>query len=118
MVDISEISQRIKEKLLSINPEKIILFGSYAYGNPDKDSDIDLLVVTSDRKLPSNYKEKSDLYVKVSNLLHDLYKEYPIDLIVHTEPMYKLFIEMDSLFSNEITQKGIIIYERSNKTMV
>ena len=37
----------IVEKLKKADPSKIILFGSYAYGIPEKDSDIDILVVTS-----------------------------------------------------------------------
>ena len=39
---ILEIAEKIKREY---KPDKIILFGSYAYGNPDKDSDIDFLII-------------------------------------------------------------------------
>lgn len=41
-----ELIQEIKNRIVSgVHPEKIILFGSYAYGTPTKDSDVDLLVI-------------------------------------------------------------------------
>ncbi len=46
------IEHEIIERLKPIHPEKVILFGSYAYGEPNKDSDIDLLVVTQDDFIP------------------------------------------------------------------
>jgi len=42
MIDIEELKPRIVENLKPLNPDKIILFESYAYGEPDEDSDIDL----------------------------------------------------------------------------
>lgn len=118
MINVTELSEYLKEKLLPIKPSKIILFGSYAYGNPTKDSDIDLLVVTDDKHMPASFSERMDIVLKVSYLIDDLKNKYPVDLLVYTEPMYKLFIELDSLFSNEITQKGIVIYEKNNSAMV
>ena len=44
---ILEITEKIKKKY---RPEKIILFGSYAYGEPDEDSDIDLFIIKNTRK--------------------------------------------------------------------
>jgi len=38
----------------------------------------------------------------------------PIDLIVYTKPMYNKFNELGSLFSKEISQKGIVLYESDN----
>jgi len=55
----------IIDKLKStINPYKVILFGSFAYGKPTKDSDIDIIVVTNDDFMPKNQREKSKLYLK------------------------------------------------------
>ena len=45
MVDIEILKPKIIEKLLSLKPDKIILFGSHAYGIPTKDSDIDLFLI-------------------------------------------------------------------------
>ena len=96
----------IVERLKKISPYKIILFGSYAYGEPGVDSDIDLLVVTNSDDFPKNYREKSDLYLEVSRVIRDIRTQAPIELIVQTKPMHSRFIELGSMFSKEILQKG------------
>lgn len=101
----------ILDRLLPLQPEKIILFGSYAYGEPHKDSDIDLLVVTNDDFLPQNYREKTDVYLEFADAIHELRKQIAIDLIVHTKPMHRKFIELGSMFSKEILQHGVVLYE-------
>jgi len=59
-IELELIIDKLKE---SINPFKKNLFGSYAYGNPSKNSDIDLLVVTNNNHYPKNYKEKMDRHI-------------------------------------------------------
>jgi predicted nucleotidyltransferase len=102
------------EKLLPTDPEKIILFGSFAKGDAHKDSDLDILVVTSDDILPQTFSEKSKIYLKVAKAISDIKKEFPVDLIVHTKPMHRKFIEMDSLFARELITKGKVLYEKGN----
>ncbi len=98
MIDIEELKSLIVERLQPLNPDKIILFGSYAYGTPNDDSDIDLYVVTNDDFMPSTWREKNDVYLQFSKRIRDLQKRIPIDLIVHTRAMNKKFIELDSSF--------------------
>jgi len=112
--DYEEYLSLIVERLKTIRPYKVILIGSYASGNTHVDSDIDLIVVTSDDYFPKSYKEKSDIYLRVSNILTDLVRKMPIDLIVYTKPMYDRFNELGSLFSKEVLQKGIVLYEAGN----
>ncbi len=109
--------QQLKQRLSELNPYLILLFGSYAYGTPHKDSDIDLLVVTNDVFLPENYDERINLQLTVTNHIFELAKQVPIDLIVYTIPMYKKFIELNSNFAREITTKGKILYERYDTTL-
>jgi predicted nucleotidyltransferase len=52
------IKNEIIENLRPLNPEKVILFGSYAYGSPTNESDVDLYIVTKDNYLPSSFSEK------------------------------------------------------------
>jgi predicted nucleotidyltransferase len=104
----------INEKLRLTDPEKIILFGSYAYGEPSAGSDLDILVVTGDDIIPSSFSEKSLIYLRISKAIAELKKEFPIDLIVHTKAMHKRFIENDSLFARELLSKGKVLYEKSN----
>lgn len=104
----------IVEKLLPTQPEKIILFGSYAYGNPTDSSDLDILVVTSDKIIPSSFSEKSKIYLKISQAISDIKKEFPVDLIVHTKAMHQQFVKDNSLFSRELLTKGKVLYEKNN----
>ena len=107
---ISEIVERLKET----NPEKIILFGSYAYGEPSDFSDLDILVVTADEIIPSSFEEKSRIYLKISKTISEIKKEFPVDLIVHTKPMHQKFIDNNSLFARELLIKGKVLYEKNN----
>ena len=111
MADIEKIKKEIVKKMMAIKPEKIVIFGSYAHGNPEEDSDLDLYVVTNDNFMPKNYREKSEVYLKVSRVIRDMRKKIPIDLIAHTRKMHKKFIELDSMFAREIMNEGVIIYE-------
>jgi predicted nucleotidyltransferase len=101
----------IVTRLKKIGISKIILFGSLTSNEVHFDSDIDLIVVTNDDHMPKSYKEKSDLYLKVSSALTDITGNIPIDLIVYSKPMYTKFNELCSLFSKEVSQKGIVLYE-------
>jgi len=96
----------IIDALKKIDPEKVIIFGSYAWGEPDNNSDIDLYIVTRDDFIPSNWKEKRDIVRRVSREIIDLREKYAIDIIVHTRPMHKKFVETGSCFSKEITGSG------------
>ncbi len=109
-----ETTQEIVESLRKIDAYKVILFGSYAYGKPHKDSDIDLLVVTSDQFIPNNFREKNTIYLKVAKTLRNIERKIPIDLTVHTREMHKKFIEMESMFSKRILKYGKVIYEKNN----
>ncbi|HEY5590924.1 MAG TPA: nucleotidyltransferase domain-containing protein [Paludibacter sp.] len=102
------------EKLKSTQPEKIILFGSYAYGSPNENSDLDILVVTSDDIIPSSFSEKSQIYLRISKSISEIKTKFPIDLIVHTKAMHQKFIELNSLFARELLTKGKVLYERNN----
>lgn len=104
----------IVAQLRPIDPAKIILFGSQASGVADEASDLDLLVVLRDDRLPATHHEKEDAYLKVARLLRDVRRKAPVDLIVHTQPMHRKFIEMNSLFARKVMEEGIVLYEADN----
>jgi uncharacterized protein len=93
---------QIGEALKPLRPEKVILFGSYAWGQPTEDSDIDLYVVTRDDFVPSTWRQKRDIVRGVSDRILDLRTRYPIDLLVHTKPMHREFVERQSSFACQI----------------
>jgi len=101
------LKDEIIKKVLPKKLHKLILFGSYAYGDPSEASDIDLLVVLNSDEMPRNYREKSSNYLEINRLLRDINKKVSMDLMVMTKPQWEKFIELDSGFSKEINLKGI-----------
>lgn len=117
MIPDNKYIEQLRTNLKAIDPYLVLLFGSYAYGNPDTDSDIDVFVVLNDNTMPVTFKEKQDLYLKVSSLTRPVARQIPIDLMVFTIPMYEQFKRSNTNFSEEILNKGIVIYESKHKTM-
>ncbi len=109
MIDIEILKQEIVKRLKPLDPDKIILFGSYAYGTPNENSDIDLYVVTKDEFIPQNYREKRTISKAVSKAIRDLRSNIAIDLIVHTKNMSDKFRELNSSFSKEILTQGEVL---------
>jgi len=109
MINIEEFKHEIVDRLAPLNLDKVILFGSFAYGTPNEDSDIDLYVVTKDEYIPQNFKENSNLYLSISKPLRDLRSKVAIDLIVHTKSMSEKFIQLNSSFSKELLSNGKVI---------
>ena len=108
-MDIEKIKKEIMEAFKELELEKVILFGSHAYGHVSKDSDIDLYVVTKDNYTPQSYKEKRALVWKVSKVILDIRKKYAIDLLVHTKNMHEKFVELQSSFSKDILERGKVL---------
>jgi len=109
MVDIEILKEEIIQRLKPFNPDKIILFGSYAYGLPNKDSDIDLFLLKDDLKIEDMREYKLNLQKK----LFDLQKKYllGVDLFVDSsERMKKRIDEVKDQFYDEILEKGKVIY--------
>lgn len=104
-----DIKNQIIEALRPLDPEKAILFGSYANGTPHKDSDIDLYIVTKDDFIPKNFKEKMDIKLKYVKQIRSLREKFPIDLIVNTKKMNEKFLIINSSFCKELSDKGIIV---------
>ena len=103
------IQHEIINYLRPIEPEKVILFGSYAYGTPNADSDIDLYIVTKENYIPGTFNENLQIKKRVYRALSKFRKKYASDILVHTIPVHRKFVEMGSSFSKEIMQKGIVL---------
>jgi predicted nucleotidyltransferase len=93
----------IENLIRRVQPEKIILFGSYAYGNPTPDSDVDLLVIWD------TDKPRRERVVEVSLSLYP--RHFPVDILVKTPQ--ELEEELPhNFFLGEIIKRGIVLYER------
>ena len=102
--------QAIERIVTELKPEKIILFGSYAYGNPTPDSDVDLFVIMETKA------KRAERYVAVSRLLHP--RQFPVDIIVKTpKEVEEAMIggKDNSFFIREIVKKGRVLYDRHKR---
>src|SRR5271165_1710248 len=98
---IRKIAREIAERF---HPDKIILFGSYAYGTPHADSDVDLLVV-----MPA--RNQHDQAVRIR---WRLAAPFPLDLIVRTPHQMKRRLQDGESFLTEIMAKGQVLYEKTD----
>lgn len=112
--DTSQFARHIIERLQGIGVRKIILFGSQVWGEPHSDSDLDVLVVLEDAEDPKTSAEKGALYRRVSRPLRDLQREWPLDLLVHSEGMHRNFRARDSAFVRKVLEEGEVIYDASD----
>lgn len=88
------------------NPEKIILFGSHAYGIPSAWSDVDFLVIMD---APRGELETA---VEISKSLPEL--RFGVDIIVRPKETFEKRIELGDWFLTEIREKGKVLYERTD----
>ena len=98
-----EVIQRLASKL---QPEKIIIFGSYAYGVPTPDSDVDLLVIMETNA------SATERYLAVSGLLYP--RPFPVDILVRTPDEIQQALHSGDFFIREIVTQGRVLYERTN----
>ena len=106
-VDDALLQEVVKRIVSTINPVRIILFGSYAYGKPKKWSDLDILVIV-DRVSSSRREER----IKIRALLQDLL--IPKDIIVATVSDVEEWKNVSQAFLISIIRKGRVLYERKN----
>jgi predicted nucleotidyltransferase len=103
-----EIVQRIVD---AFDPEAIILFGSRAYGEPDADSDVDLLVIAdtlAHRSVFERHRAISDLFPR---------RRFSLDVLVRTPEELRELLEHGPSFFREITARGKVLYERRSYRM-
>ena len=86
------------------HPDKIILFGSYAYGTPHADSDVDILVV-----MPA--RNEIDQSVKISLAIDP---PFPLDILVRTPKNLKWRLEEGDSFLREIMARGKVLDEQTD----
>ncbi|MEK7482584.1 MAG: nucleotidyltransferase domain-containing protein [Patescibacteria group bacterium] len=84
-------------------PEKIILFGSFAYGAPKPSSDVDLLVVKNSRKKRVE---------RIKDLLMAIESDLPVEPLAYTAKELKKRLDMGDFFFHDIISKGKVLYEK------
>lgn len=97
---LNEITDKIIQRF---QPQMIVLFGSYAWGTPGPDSDVDLLIV-KDTENTRKTAQQIDGFI--------FPRPFPIDLIVYTSEQLDRRKKSGDLFICEILQKGRVLYAR------
>lgn len=100
---ILDIAKKIKT---NYKPEKIILFGSYAYGKPTRDSDIDMLIVKKTKK------KSMDRWFTLKKLCQDPNRGIPFSPLVFTPKELDYRLSLGDQFIKDILGKGQILYEK------
>jgi predicted nucleotidyltransferase len=88
-------------------PEKVILFGSYAYGRPTSESDVDVLVV-----MPTKNQITQACRIRLA-----VEHPFPLDLLVRTPEYLSARLKAGDSFVQEILSKGRVLYEKADGGM-
>jgi predicted nucleotidyltransferase len=104
MIETNKINDIVNRIVGRFNPDKIILFGSYAAGNPNNDSDIDLLVI-KDTDLP-RHKRSFDIQKSLIGSM------IPMDILVYTQKEFDQEKQEKYSFISAAIKTSKILYER------
>src|SRR5438552_2893069 len=105
-----ELQWAVNRLIVALDPEKIILFGSYAYGKPQQDSDIDILIVKASDERPT---------ILTGNAYRSVWgKTFPMDILVRTPQWMEERLKIGDSFIQEIAQRGRILYDRQSDSRI
>jgi predicted nucleotidyltransferase len=106
MLDIEKTKQEIVHQLTTVDATKVILFGSYAYGTPNEDSDLDICIVKE--KIISKIKEKRE----IRELLKGI--KIPKDILVVDENYYQTHSDENWINTAlyDVKNRGVVLYEK------
>jgi predicted nucleotidyltransferase len=99
---VQELGERIAQQF---HPERIILFGSYAYGTPGDDSDIDMLVIMPHQGRGTAQSIK---------ILQAVAPTFSVDLLVRTPEEVARRLACNDFFLREVMEKGTVLYDASH----
>lgn len=98
--------QKVTDTIIKeFKPEKVVLFGSYAWGSPQKDSDIDLFIIKDDKT-----KNIREMAIDLEKILID--RDMPLDLLVYKPDQVAKRLSMSDRFVKKIWEEGKVLYER------
>jgi predicted nucleotidyltransferase len=111
MYDINQIDEFVSLVAEATNPDKIILFGSYAYGTPSDDSDLDLLVIKNGKELTRD--DEADLEVAVYDMRKTRRLKTRYDVFFRTDEQVEKSLEAGGAFVDAV-KRGRLVYERTH----
>jgi predicted nucleotidyltransferase len=108
MVPMRDIRAFVRRIVAEFKPRRVILFGSYAYGTPTVDSDVDLLVVFSGRGTAVD--RSLDIRLRIP-------RPFALDLLTRTSEELDRRLAMNDWFMREVVEKGRVLYDSRNARM-
>lgn len=105
-VPLRRIRRLVRQIVERFDPERVILFGSYAYGRPTPDSDVDLMVVMHTDQRPV------DQAIEISRALD---QAFPMDLLVRTPEEFARRLALGDFFLRDVAEKGRVLYDRTRR---
>ena len=98
------LSKLVKILVKKYAPEKVILFGSYAWGKPNKHSDIDLFIIKNTRK------KRRERFTDVQRILHGSHEKIPVEPLVLTPKELEKRMDLNDPFVMRILKQGKYLY--------
>ena len=102
MIETQKIYELCNRIVKDFQPTKVILFGSYAYGQPTEDSDVDMLIIMP---FEGRGAHKS---AEIATITHP---HFAVDLLVRTPEQVKARLDLGDSFIREIIENGKVLYE-------
>ena len=102
MIQQTTIYEIVNKIAVNYKPQQIILFGSFAYGTPNDDSDLDLFILKETDKTPHERN------IKVLEILHEI--KVPVDVTVYTTKEYNQWKNVKHTLEYTIYTKGKIVF--------
>jgi predicted nucleotidyltransferase len=105
---------QLLEALKQADPYKVILFGSYAKGTADENSDIDMVVILDNNDVAKTYEERINKRLYINRLVRNINYKIALDILVYSKEEYKIVKNYGNYFIDEIENTGKIIYEKAS----
>jgi len=105
---------QLLEALKQADPYKVILFGSYAKGTADENSDIDMVVILDNNDVAKTYEERLNKKLYINRLVRNINYKIALDILVYSKEEYKILKNYGNYFIDDIEDTGKIIYEKAS----
>jgi predicted nucleotidyltransferase len=108
-LDIPDVTENLLDQMVqkivdAFAPQKVILFGSHAWGTPHKDSDVDLLIIMKSDSRPARRSAEISLACRPRNL--------PVDFLVKTPTEIAHRLKIGDPFLKRILEQGRVLYAK------
>jgi predicted nucleotidyltransferase len=113
-MDINTALTDIVSSLKVADPYKIILFGSYAKGNANEHSDIDLMVILDTEEVAKNRNERMEKKLYIRELVRGINREFAMDILVYSKAELQKARDYYHFFIDEVEKTGKVLYEKAS----